>query len=179
MIPCERYKQSILDAVDQNDHSILNQEIQEHLDQCKPCLRFYESLVLLKQGLRKLKPVKAPDSFQIVLQERIRREIANKPGIHFKDRRRLLPVHVIAVTAVVIVAGFIYVGQSMIHDNNTRRTLAQAGVYDRAADLVSYVIDDFDVAERSRDRMQISRIDSLLQQNRGNLPYYPIQPVSF
>ena len=179
MTPCERYKQAILDAVDLEDTSSLSKDIQSHLKQCAACAKFYENLCSLKKGLQKLKPVKAPDSFQVVLRERIRREAANKPGIRFAEQPRRISAPWAIGAAALVVIGSLYLGQHMMQDAEEGSRNASLLVEETADELVSYVIDDLNRPSTQRSASPLSRIDSLLQLDESRSARPAVQPVSF
>lgn len=180
---CERLKQKIFDYLDSELEPSERHEVEKHLGECPMCGKFYARLKLLKVNLKKLKPVHAPDSFQVVLQERLRREIAQKQGFGYtrSSARPWQMLWIPAVAAIVLLAiGFnpfkpSFRPKSMTGSQNWT-------VSDLDQNHVNYVIDDIEalkpVLAGPENRIS-SPIDSLLNEESESPVVEMYQPVRF
>jgi len=71
---CERYVNSIQDAVDGTLGSIRRAELEMHLEQCDPCRALYEDLQRLQDAAASLPAVEAPDRAWLQIAGRLRQE---------------------------------------------------------------------------------------------------------
>lgn len=186
MTPCERFKDKIFDFIDQELDDASRAEIQQHIDNCPLCAKFYQGLRSLKQGLKQMKPVEAPDSFQIVLRERIRHEMANKKGFGLSPSPSHWPRWIFATVMLsVVVFAFIMYFNPLSRPLNAHDQLVpiiKPISNDVDLNRVQYVIDDLGFSESSsldHGRMAMSKIDSLLTDESSSeiVDYY--QPVRF
>ncbi|OVE78915.1 hypothetical protein BVY01_04050 [bacterium I07] len=78
MNPCERYKQYIMANLDgELDRSSLG-ELEKHLQNCPGCEALIKRVKALKGVLHDLPPVGASEDFQVILRNRIRRQMASQ-----------------------------------------------------------------------------------------------------
>lgn len=184
MIPCDRFRDKIFDFVDQELDGTAKEEVQQHIDNCPLCAKFYQGLRSLKQGLKQMKPVEAPDSFQIVLRERIRHEMANKKGFGISPSpvQRWIPA-IILLSILVLAAGIYFYPykQSAVREKFTPivNTVSDNVDFNR----IQYVIDDLGHNSFSSitqdDAIPMSRIDSLLSDEPTTAIADLYQPVRF
>ena len=78
MNPCERFKESIFDLVDDELDILRRKELERHLKACTLCSRFLEQIRSLRSQCKQLSSVSISEEFHIPLRERIRRENAGK-----------------------------------------------------------------------------------------------------
>jgi anti-sigma factor RsiW len=179
MTPCERFKDKIFDLIDQELDGPMREQVLQHIKECSLCEQFYHNLSSLKQGLSQMKPVKAPDSFQIVLRDRIRREMAHKSSPKRPQRRFLLWAAVFTVAAAAVITFLVY--RPFTHSTASNPLNIQTLLNEQETPNVRYVIDDLDQEmhiPRSASAA-VSRIDSLLGEESENLVSQLAQPVRF
>src|SRR4030042_4142907 len=106
MTSCERYKQYILDCMDDELDILHRKDLESHLKVCEPCSLLANRCRSLKKRLKDLPQVKASDEFPILLRGRIRRELAKKrtyrPNFFFFPNRWIPAV---GMAVVLLVAG--------------------------------------------------------------------------
>jgi hypothetical protein len=179
MTPCERFKDKIFDLIDQELDGSVREEVLQHIKECPLCEQFYRNLSSLKQGLSQMKPVKAPDSFQIVLRDRIRREMAHKPSPERPHRRALLWAAVFTVAAAVVITFLVF--RPFSNPTVPNPVNIQALLDEHETLNVRYVIDDLDqeMSIPQSASAAVSRIDSLLSEESETLISQLAQPVRF
>ena len=179
MTPCERFKDKIFDLIDQELEGSVRNQVLQHIRECNLCKQFYQNLSSLKNELRQMKPVKAPDSFQVMLHERIRREMAHKssPERSRYSGRRWTAVFLVAAAIVVVVLVF----RPFSNKTASNPVAVQASLDEYERLNVRYVIDDLDEElniPKSASAVA-SRIDSLLGEESESLISQMAQPVRF
>jgi anti-sigma factor RsiW len=180
---CERLKQKIFDYIDSELEPSERRFIEKHLSECAMCKKFYSSLKSLKANLKNLKPVHAPDSFQVVLQERLRREIARKRGFGYTQSpvRRWqflwIPATIAVILLVALFNPFIPAFRSRTVPERQNWTAAEVD-----QNHVNYVIDEIEaskpVLSGTENRVH-SPIDSLLSEESPSPVLEMYQPVRF
>lgn len=78
MTPCQCYKKLIYDYIDDELDLHSSKEIKKHLEECDQCERFAKQIRQLRSRLKALPKVPITVDFQVILRERIRRELAGK-----------------------------------------------------------------------------------------------------
>ncbi len=189
MTPCERFKDKIFDLVDQELDGSMREQVLQHIEECSLCGQFYRNLQSLKNGLKQIKPIEAPDSFQVILRERIRREMAHKPGLGARETRTPLRVWGMAFTfAAAAAAAFFVFFNPMQKNEMPRRATAVAVLgetHHNDTDRVMYVIDDLDhqnavlISDESRQPRTVSPLDSMLAEESESVITQLYQPVRF
>jgi hypothetical protein len=81
MIPCQQFRQSILDFIDKELDVLERKKVEQHLSTCQNCNQFYERIRVLRSQLSKIKPIRTPDHFRVLIRERIRRESLKRKSI--------------------------------------------------------------------------------------------------
>ncbi|MBN2103377.1 zf-HC2 domain-containing protein [bacterium] len=185
MIPCERFKDKIFNFLDGELEDDVKEEVQQHLQSCAVCAEFYHRIHSLKQELHNMKPVKAPASFQIVLRERIRHELAHKRGfgVSSPSPTRLWIPAIVMASLILIVSFFIY--RQFSHPYLPDIT-AEAGLTitdEGDVSRIQYVIDDLDSYPPSvqypSNSSPIAVVDSLFDTESFTPIQDLYQPVRF
>ena len=179
MTPCERFKDKIFDLIDQELEGSIRDQVLQHIRECPLCEQFYENLSSLKKELRQMKPVKAPDSFQVVLRERIRREMAHKSSPEHLGLPGLRWAAAFLVAAAAVVVLLVFRPFSNHTASNPVTVQASPDEYEKLN--VRYVIDDLDQELNIPQSASavVSRIDSLLSEESESLIPQLAQPVRF
>lgn len=100
MTPCQRHKKQLQSYLDNELAAIEKKEFETHLDGCVECGDHVRRLKRLRQSLKSLTPVPCDSNFEILLRERIRREMAGK----IKRRPVIIPAIRWSFAAVAVLA---------------------------------------------------------------------------
>ena len=186
MNPCQRFRESIFDFVDNELDILRKNELERHLKACTQCSRFLEQIHQLRSQCKQLSPITATEEFHVLLRERIRREMAGKrgaltPSIAFSARW----IPAFGMMLLLIGVGFWMLDQktSFFGSSDNRVAVSQVPTDNRREyeGEVQYVIDDY------RDIISISRIeeepvinpDSVLHETEQEYIQNRLTPVSF
>ncbi len=189
MNPCQRFRESIFDLVDNELDILRRKELESHLKTCTSCSRFLEQIRNLRSQCRQLSPVQVSEEFHVLLRERIRREMAGKrgsfsPSISFSGR--LIPAF--GMMLVVICLGFWMLDQkTSFFDTSgngivvTQMPLAEQEDFEGE---VQYVIDDYrnpvSISRNSEaDGAPVAYTDSVLRGLEQDYIQNRLTPVSF
>lgn len=183
MTPCEQYKADLLKMIDGELEPQAKKTLAEHLEACSVCNEFVKELLQLKTHLKSLPSVKTSDGFQLLLRERIRREM--KGQYKRRETWKTYWAPAFAFGVVVIVSGFVLTqrdtaGSSVVPQS----TITQSMPPQRAAyDQVDYVIDTDTQAmtqeEQTQSGNQLAVTDSLLRERTLQNIQARITPVNF
>ncbi|MBN2030556.1 zf-HC2 domain-containing protein [bacterium] len=189
MNPCQRFKESIFDLVDNELDIPRRKELESHLKTCTACTRFLAQIRNLRSQCSQLSRVKVSEEFHILLRERIRREMAGKravfsPSISFSGR--LIPAFGIMV--VVICLGFWMLDQktSFFEPSSNKMTVSQMPLIEQEdfEGEIQYVIDDYrspvSISRSSEEgETFIAETDSVLRGLEQDYIQNRLTPVSF
>jgi anti-sigma factor RsiW len=104
MTPCHRDHNDILEYADGGLDPLKEKEIGGHVEKCCDCARLLHKIRLQRNSLRGLTPLQTRDNFNVLLHERIRREMAGKRGLLFRPilERRWIPASAVAVAVLAV-----------------------------------------------------------------------------
>jgi anti-sigma factor RsiW len=108
MTPCDRKHEDILDFEDGELHGSQKGEVKRHLDECCDCKKLLRQIRLQRAALKRCASLKTDDKFFLLLQERIRRELAGKRRADYAPAfgsRRWIPASAFAMV-LLIAAGW-------------------------------------------------------------------------
>jgi anti-sigma factor RsiW len=191
MTPCQRKPDDIIDLMDGALESSKKKEAERHVEECCDCARLLRRVRLQKSILKRLTPIKTNDAFFVVLQERIRREIAGKrrrPERSLFETRWWMPAA--AFATVVVVAGVWFLSGKtrspvIISATSAPKTQATARVPRKEARRVQYVIDEFprnrkpNPARSGSSQTQLASSDTALPVRNFDGLKGRLVPVSF
>ena len=107
MINCERFTSLITDYLDENLDKQQKAEFKNHLQSCKECAAVFERVNSLQQHLKKLPSVKTSPVFDIVLKNRLRRELVkNTTWNLFENPWIKISVIGLSAAAIFLIAFF-------------------------------------------------------------------------
>ena len=166
MVPCERFKQKILDLIDGELEILQKKDTENHLKSCRKCNDFFNRMYRIRSYLKKLTPVKSPDSFHILLRERIRREMAGKVNYFRFPQAPIWKWATILCSGIIIsILGFRMLDQKTWKDSGKQNSYIQVGVINPSNGNLNtpihYVTDDFP--------SEGSRSSSLVQENHDKV----------
>jgi len=188
MNPCKRFKDAIFNLLDGEVDSIRKKELEEHLKDCDGCSQFLESLRQYRSHLKSLTPIKCSENFQILMREKIRRDIARKglsTSPFYSTRFRWVTA---AGFAVILIVTGIWITDTKrpineIHQHAESQTLQTDIAKAKYPRQIRYV------AGHNPNRISISRNDgqdslsasgdSLLAERQTENPPLNVTPVSF
>jgi hypothetical protein len=183
MIPCEQFKQKILDFYDGELDVLQKKIVEQHLKGCLKCSRFLNRIRTMRSYLKKLTPVNTPESFYVLLRERIRRELAGRRmsnNILFFPSWRWIPVF--GCFLFLIFAGFLMLDMNTW--NHPMRQIQMSQVFspessDRNNDdsKMHYVIDDLSGSNLdmySEKDVDIAEQDTILNLEKVNIKLTPV-----
>jgi hypothetical protein len=155
MTPCDRDHNDILDFAEGGLDPRKEKLVSRHVEECCDCAKLLHKIRLQRSCLKNLTPLRTRENFNVLLHERIRREMAGKRGLLFRPilDRRWIPASAVAV-AVLAVGVWIINRQSAAPPAIPVRLTATAAPAPSAvkpaakrAQRVHYVIDDYPRAE--------------------------------
>ncbi len=153
MTPCHRDHNDILNFADGGLDPDREKQVSRHVEECCDCARLLHKIRLQRSCLKNLTPLQTRENFNVLLHERIRREMAGKQGLfHPVIDRRWIPVSAMAV-AVLAVGVWMLNRKSQAPEGLTvPMTLKPAPASTASAasasrPRVQYVIDDYVPAE--------------------------------
>ncbi len=164
-------------------------DVERHLKTCSQCARFLDQIRLLRLRLKNLTPVKTSDSFQVLLRERIRREMAGKRRTAASSTsftKRWIPAFGFVV--LVLIAGIWMIDQktSFFDSGDNEGGIARSTTPGEESfdGQVQYVINDFPSrisVSRTEDAEGAESVveDSLIRQNDWEDVRARLTPVSF
>jgi anti-sigma factor RsiW len=103
MTPCHRDHNDILDFADGGLDPTREKQVSRHVEECCDCARLLHKIRLQRSCLKNLKPLRTGENFNVLLHERIRREMAGKQGLfHPVLDRRWIPASAVAVAVLAV-----------------------------------------------------------------------------
>lgn len=78
MSSCERFKENILDFIDNELNSSRKKELRHHVESCQDCDCLMEQMRVLRTELKSLPRIQASENFNVILRDCIRREAVGK-----------------------------------------------------------------------------------------------------
>ena len=185
MSPCKRFKDAIFNLIDGEIGKIQKRELEGHLKDCDGCSQLFESLQQCRSHLKSLTQIKCSENFQILMRERIRREVARK-GLSrspfYSTRFRWVAVAGFAV--IIVITGIWF--------TDTRRPVSQQAESQAPQSDINqakYQGQIRYVAGQNPNRISIARDDtkdslstsgdSLLAEKQTENPPLNVTPVSF
>ncbi len=187
MNPCQRFRESIFDLVDNELDTLRKRELELHLKGCTLCSRFLEQIRQLRSQCKHLSPVAATEEFNLLLRERIRREMAGKrgaltPSIAFSARW----IPAFGMMLLLMGIGFWILDQktSFFGASGNQIAVSQIPVsnQDNYEGEMQYVIDDYrDLISASRriEEEPVINPDSMLHETEQEYIQNRLTPVSF
>jgi len=116
MINCKEFQSFISEYIDGEISESLKSEIKAHLETCAHCSLILKNTLSLKNYLRNLKKVKTSQDFEVVLRQRLQKEITNMEA---GKERKFLPVPSLPLKpaigtflGVVAIASFVTIYQT-------------------------------------------------------------------
>jgi anti-sigma factor RsiW len=186
MIPCERFKDTIFNLLDDELDTHQRHDLEKHLKSCSSCSQLLDRCRLLKGQLQNLSQLSTSETFHLLLRERIRRELSGR-----RRRGLLFPSPIVRswIPAVTVALLLITVGillrdrESFVVPGNKSKMAEMRINTSPAGENVEYVRDNYtDGVSLSRDdskRNQIQERDSLLLQQETEIVRPHLTPVSF
>ncbi len=103
MTPCHRDHNDILNFADGGLDPDREKQVSRHVEECCDCARLLHKIRLQRSCLKNLTPLTTGENFNVLLHERIRREMAGKQGLfHPVLDRRWIPVSAVAVAVLAV-----------------------------------------------------------------------------
>lgn len=78
MIPCQRFREKLFALLDDELTGSQRKELERHVEECTECARCFGQLRRLRSYLKGFAPVRLSEDFQVLLRDRIRRELVGK-----------------------------------------------------------------------------------------------------
>jgi anti-sigma factor RsiW len=158
MSSCERFKENILDFIDNELNSTRKKELRHHVETCQDCDCLMEQMRILRTELKSLPRIKASENFNVILRECIRREAAGKRSIFsspFVGQRWMAPAAGFAVVMIAIGIWTIIPRREGSPVTTAPVTNVQSTVpsVNRFRGQIQYVIEDYP------ERVSVSRSD--------------------
>jgi len=164
MTPCDRKHDDILDFEDGELDGSRKGEVKRHLDECCDCKKLLRQIRAQRKALKRCASLKTNDSFFVLLQDRIRREVAGKraPGTGaFFGSRRWIPASAFAL--VLVAAAGLILTRKTAEVAAPGRITAAVQASKPAPAKVHYVIDDYPAAGPSVSAPASARSDTLVR----------------
>jgi anti-sigma factor RsiW len=148
MTPCHRDHNDILDFADGGLDPKREKEVGGHVEECCDCARLLHKIRLQRSCLKGLTPLRTGDNFNVLLHERIRREMAGKRGLLFRPilDRRWIPASAVAVAVLAVGVWMVNrktVAPPVILDQGIATTAPALPAAQPARERVHYVIDEY------------------------------------
>ena len=102
---CERFKENILDFIDNELSSARKKELRHHVESCHDCDCLMEQMRILRTELKSLPRIHASENFNVILRDCIRREEAGKRPLissSFVGSRWMAPAAGFAAVAIAV-----------------------------------------------------------------------------
>jgi anti-sigma factor RsiW len=188
MNPCQRFRKFIFDFIDNELDLVRKKELKTHLNSCHHCAQHEHQLRLLRSHLGNLSRIRVTEDFQVLLRNRIRRELAGK-GTSFSPwilGLRWIPA--VGVLVIVLATGLFILDQkptitpaSSISDVNVP---SHSTVQPDFQGSVQYVIDEFSspvsVSRQDAVPMEVLALeDTLILPQEENPVRSHLVPVNF
>jgi anti-sigma factor RsiW len=103
MTPCQQDTDHLFHYIDGELDSGSQKRVEAHVDECCDCARMLRRIRLQKAQMKRLTHLKTGDAFDLLLQERIRRQAAGKterPGLFRPSGVRWAPAFAAAVAVM-------------------------------------------------------------------------------
>jgi len=146
---CREFRKMIYDLYDDNLNETGKNELDAHLKICTKCLSFSKRVKHLKEALTSLPKVEVSENFNILLRERLRRELARQKQPVVKTKF-FVPAFAVVVFLII---GLYSVNTFNIlkRDNNTSTAerIIPNREYNTNKYNIQYVIDQYGVEESS------------------------------
>jgi anti-sigma factor RsiW len=146
MTPCDRKHQDILDFEDGELDASRKSEVKRHLDECCDCKKLLSRIRAQRVALKRCASLKTRDTFFVLLQERIRRDLAGKRAPDYRavfGPRRWVPASAFALVLVVATGWILTRKTGEVPVPAQPRITAAAPASRKAPARVHYVIDDY------------------------------------
>ena len=189
MVPCERYRDSLFDLLDEECDSIQKRDVEAHLKECPNCAKFLKQQKLMRSYLGQLPRVCTSDGFRVLLRDRIRREVTGRrirraPLLVYS--RRLIPAFGLIIIVVFAGTWMLFNKSSTMDSSSPERAEIQLPTpgMEHSDTEIDYIIDEFpeQLAEFQAEDQQIDQPvnrDSLLIQRDLSGVRARLTPVSF
>jgi len=188
MNPCERFKNNILDFIDNELDSIRKKELRRHVEKCHDCECLVRQIRVLRTQLKSLPRIKTSENFNILLRDNIRRELAGKRkfiAARLTSPSRLLPA--LGFALVLIAFGVWTVSTQTSWFRSPQRDMSRIArtmpAIPEGDASVQYVIEEVPRLPVSRDdtpeNVRMSREDSMMIRRRREEIQSRMTTVSF
>lgn len=158
MSSCERFKDNILNFIDNELDSARKKELRKHVESCRDCDCLMDQMRILRTELRSLPRIQTSENFNVILRDCIRKEAAGRRptiGSVFVGSRWLVPATGFAVV-VVAVGIWALTGLPGTNPASSRvETVRSTVPADRFRGQIQYVIEDYP------ERVSVSRSDEV------------------
>jgi anti-sigma factor RsiW len=190
MTPCQRKPDDLFEFTDGELEFSRKRQVEQHIEKCCNCARFLRRFRLQKSLLKRLTLLKTRDTFFILLQERIRREMAGKrtrPAWSLIEIQRWIPATAFALVAIVA-ASLILTRKNKLPALTSKAALkaqSSAVVSKKESRHVQYVIDEFprsqkiNPAKSDSNRYQMASADTSTSVKHFDGLKGRLVPVSF
>jgi anti-sigma factor RsiW len=159
MTPCDRKHEDILDFEDGELDVSRKKEVKRHLDECCDCKKLLSRIRAQRAALKRCASLKTQDTFFLLLQERIRRDLAGKRSAEYGSvfgQRRWIPASAFALV-LVVAAGWILTRKTAETRSSVAITSSVPAPSARKTPAkVHYVIDDYQAPASAKTRAQAS-----------------------
>lgn len=183
MTPCQHFRKHIDQYCEGVLDSLCVQKLEEHLKVCPRCRTLGNNIKKMRICLKELPPVPVSEGFNLLLRERIRREITGRSSVPYPSRGRLW-VPAMGIALLVLVMGIGVSDHNPPLGSGNRGLKPASGQYSGDLPLfrgrIQYVIEDLPSesavrVERRHDSRETSRSDSITDSR----PPVRAVPVSF
>jgi hypothetical protein len=189
MIPCQRFRKKLFNFIDDELDILQKKVVEQHLKECSHCREFLNQIHSLRSRIQNLTHIQTSENFNVLLRERIRREMAGKrefvprtPGFSL----RWIPAA--GVVIVMIVTGFWMIDQkTTVFDKaivvEATKPSSDSG-FPQFNGQIDYVSDDYPAPSSvsvSRDDRQLSSssVDTIRLPQQNNDVQAFLTPVDF
>lgn len=149
MTPCQRQKKRLRAYLDNELAAIEKKEFESHLDECPDCGDHVRRLKSLRQSLKSLHSIPCDSNFDILLRERIRREMAGKTSRSFVTPAIRWSFAAVAVLTISLGSIRLFdtsqpnqTNAMVAHETSTAQSAIPAGLTS-SSDQIQYVMDNF------------------------------------
>jgi len=185
MTPCDRKHDDIFEFEDGELDVSRKKEVKRHLDECCDCKKLLHRIRAQRAALKRCASLKTQDTFFLLLQERIRRDLAGKRTPEYRPffgPRRWVPASAFALV-LVAAAGWILTRKTAEIAAPVAITASAPAVRKTPA-RVHYVIDDYEapgaaVSAKSDTLVQMAAADTASRVADFDALRGRLTPVSF
>ena len=189
MTPCDRKHDEILDFEDGELDVSRKREVKRHLDECCDCKKLLRQFRLQRAALKRCASLKTDDAFFVLLQERIRRDLAGKRSAGYAPAfgpRVWIPASAFAVL-LLAAAGWMLTRKPAavpVAEVSRPRAVAAATASKPAPARVRYVIEEYprarpEASAKNDTLEQMAAADTAIRVKDFDALRGRLTPVSF